>query len=199
MADAEAVADASVLEAAVQRGFSTDGEVFDVHHLATLAAEVCGLHAWVLHSTPVAPEAEGAAAGESARRVHSAALGDQIACWLRLGGMAIVPYDKGDANHGPVERGGHAAHYALLVAAAPCVAKSGEEVPPAAAGTVGPAESTWVLVGVHGLSRQPLVMSPDELAASNAQLVSMKPGAGTAAWTVGEAGIRLAGRILLLR
>ena len=72
VADAEAVADASVLEAAVQRGFSTDGEVFDVHHLATLAAEVCGLHAWVLHSTPVAPEAEGAAAGESARRVHSA-------------------------------------------------------------------------------------------------------------------------------
>jgi len=187
VADAEAAEEASVLEAAISRGFSTDGELFDIHDLAALAADVCGLHAWVL-STATPPSAE--AASPAAPTATGAMLGEQIAEWFRRGGLAIVPYDKGEANHGPVERGGRNAHYAVLVAAAPLgEVEEAQEV----------AGGRWRLIGLHGLSRQPLVVSPDELARSNAQLVTMKKGVGTASWTVKkETGIRLAGRVLLV-
>jgi hypothetical protein len=37
----------SLLTAAVERGFSADGEIFNADHLATLATEICGLQAVV--------------------------------------------------------------------------------------------------------------------------------------------------------
>ena len=149
MADAEAVADASVLEAAVQRGFSTDGEVFDVPTSPRSPRRCVGsmrgcstLRRW--HQKRARQrEVSASCARCSTRR--------SIACWLRLGGMAIVPYDKGDANHGPVERGGRAAHYALLVAAGVC-RQERREVPPAA-GTVGPLKAlgcSLACTGSHG-------------------------------------------------
>ena len=55
-----------------------------------------------------------------------------------------------------------------------------------------------LLIALHGLSRQPLVMRPAELAASNAQLIGMKQTVATAKWKVGTGGIRLKDRILLV-
>ena len=178
--------DASVLAAAVERGYSSDGEVFDIHHLAYLAADVCGLHATVLVSR-YTNHAHGSDAGcacdaQASHAPGSDLFSEALASWLHDGGLAIVPYDAGSA-HEPAMRGGHAAHYALLVAT---VTSQADEA----------CEMLWV--GVHGLSRLPLAASSGQLAASNAQLKAMKGGVAAAGWKTGEEGIRLAGRVLLV-
>lgn len=99
--------------------------------------------------------------------------------WLAAGGLAVIPYDKHEGTHEPVARGGHAAHYALLIGYA---ARKGDVR----------------IVGVHGLSRRPLVSTAGALCASNAGLVEMKRSVNTSKWVVGDAGIRLARRVLLL-
>ncbi|KAL1521423.1 hypothetical protein AB1Y20_021087 [Prymnesium parvum] len=165
---------ASLLQAAISRGYSSDGELFDIHHLAELAADVCGLGAAVVLDQRATDEAEG-----GARRSTGALWREAVPLWLRRGGLVVVPYDKDELHHQPTCRGGHGAHYALLIGLASDAA--GE-----------------VLLGAHGLSRQPLVMTPAELHESNAQLLQMKRTANSNAWVVGKAGIRLADRALFL-
>ena len=187
--DAEVDPDASLLGEAVRRGFSSDGEIYDVHDLAALAASVCGMRATVVRRAGAGiacGEADGDAGPLSAARA-----------WLDAGGLVIVPYDKHEGTHEPVARNGHAAHYALITGYA--AAQSSE------------CRDELRLVCVHGLSRRPLVVTPAELAASNAQLRSVKPDGGRAAAgpggcsgttgngrvvIIGEAGMRLAGRAL---
>ena len=193
-ANCDARADASLLSAAIERGFSSDGEVFDVHDLAVLAAEVCGLEARVLclgqahdasntSGAAGAPSADVAAdAAALARPAH--AFVRALAAWLGSGGLAVMPYDKDEATHTPVLRGGRAAHYLVVVGLA---TPAGEEA-------AEPAR----LICVHGLSRRPLVLPPSELLASNAQLTQMKQGVNTKRWVVKEGGVRLARRVLLL-
>ena len=195
-----AAEDASVLEAAIARGFSSDGELFDIHHLAILCAEVCGLHACVLArlDDPLCDQTGGLSDAHATSccghsKAPGAAFSEQVVAWLRAGGLVIVPYDKGESSHGPVQRGGNAAHYALLVGAVRSELPSAQDRPQDASGCAG-----WQIIGLHGLSRSPLLLDPAELEASNAQLLAMKQSGTTASWKVGKAGIRLAHRILLV-
>lgn len=199
-ADPDVDANASVLQAAIERGFSSDGEVFDIHHLATLAAEVCGLQATVLlldedadaDATKAEPDRPATSAGD-VNRAAGEVLGRSLTHWIAGGGVAVVPYDKDDAHHRPVLKGGHSAHYALVCGLA--TRDSGGDSIMAAHGDAGDV----LLVCIHGLSRRPLVLTPSELAASNKQLLTMKRSANSKKWVVGSAGVRLARRVLLLR
>jgi len=161
-ASARAELGASVLQAAIRSGYSRDGEIFDVHHLAALAAQTCGLHAAVVRG--------------------AAALG-RLAVWIQRGGAAVVPYDAEEGTHAPARRGGHAAHYALVVGVATPRPRAVEEEP--------------LLLLLHGLSARLLVVRASALWASCSQLDEMKPSQA-GAWLVGAEGVRLSGRCLLL-
>ena len=202
-----------------------------MHDLATLAADVCGLEAAVIHlgkagsdaevasaevasaevaSTEVA-SAQGSGSGATGKggavategtdgdnsaaadaAAASALFGSGVRAWLAAGGVAVVPYDKDEANHMPALRGGRTAHYLIVfgVAQGAIAACAGEE---AGGGAL------LRLVCAHGLSRRPLVLTPAELLASNAQLEQMKAGLNTKSWVVKQGtGVRLARRVLLL-
>ena len=178
---ADVTADASVLHAAIERGYSADGELFDVHHLALLAGEVCGLHATVVVLSEQLQPSNASAASLSLAR--------GLAAWLEAGGLAIFPYDS-DGSHRPALKGGHSAHYALVCGAA--LARGRRRA-------ADNGEADIRIVCMHGLSRRPLVVSSAELAASNAQLHEMKSTATTKKWVVGQAGVRLSHRVVLLR
>ena len=220
-ANADVAADASVLTAAIERGFSSDGEVFDIHDLATLAADVCGMVAEVIDLGSVAAAASSATrvatscevstgvvnvadadadaatqavAEEEERRRHEA-FGAALGEWLAQGGLAVMPYDKGGADHLPVLNGGAEAHYLLVVGVATRGRSDGGT---SVAMTPAASDGTHMLVCTHGLSKRPLVVSPDALLASNAQLMSMKKGVNSKRWVVKAGGLRLAHRLLLL-
>ena len=170
-----------------------------------LAAEVCGLEATVMlacnHSQSCvnAPDSSSnaAASAEAEKTWDDDLFGDALSSWLAGGGLAIVPYDAG-SSHEPVTRGGAAAHYVLLVATASSSSSlqpPSSPLPPSPP-PAPPFNTLWI--GVHGLSRHPLILHPSQLAASNLQLMSMKPGVTASRWTLGDAGIRLSRRLLLL-
>ena len=205
-------ADASLLAEATARGFSSDGEVFDISQLAELSADVCGLHAWVvstrLGKAGSAEPAETQAAEAAEAEPGGGALGLALAQWIGDGGLAVVPYDHHEADHTPVARGGGAAHYALLVGyaaphaeapAAEVIDADGKAEEDGSCRRPDPADEELVLIGVHGLSRAPLLATAAELRASNEQLRAMKPSAAAAGWVVGLEGPKLSGRLLLLR
>eukprot|EP00747_Dinoflagellata_sp_TGD_P220608 gnl/TRDRNA2_/TRDRNA2_92564_c0_seq1.p1 gnl/TRDRNA2_/TRDRNA2_92564_c0~~gnl/TRDRNA2_/TRDRNA2_92564_c0_seq1.p1 ORF type:complete len:486 (+),score=80.22 gnl/TRDRNA2_/TRDRNA2_92564_c0_seq1:9-1466(+) len=176
---AEASLEASLLQVAISRGYSSDGEILDIHNLAHLAADVCGLHAAVVHdeAKPQVPLSNvDTGNGEGCLWQHV------VARWLRHGGLAIVPYDRDERLFEPAKRGGHGAHYALLVGVASAQEASGHVL----------------LLAVHGASRNPLVLAPSELRESNAQLREVKRVGNQASWIVGEAGMRLANRVLFV-
>lgn len=190
--------DASLLQAAISRGYSSDGEIFDIHHLAQLATDVCGLGAAVLcdgpasavAGTPAAPEdtQAGDGRGSPGRGVAggvSRMWCEAVPAWLERGGLVVVAYDKDKDHHGPATRQGHGAHYALLAGFA------------RSEGDGSPGESLRLL-GAHGMSRWLLVTTPADLHASNAQLRNVKPSANAAAWVVDTAGMRLAQRALFV-
>lgn len=221
----DASADASVLHAAIERGYSADGEVFDAHHLALLAAEVCGLEASVVlldaagsgtagsdtactngglgrcGALGAAPAASAAAAAtEPMAPPRPLWLGRGLAGWLASGGVAIIPYDA-DATHLPALKGGLSAHYALVCGVATRSRATDEDVgaKEQVADDGEEEEQGMRLVCLHGLSRRPLVVSSAALSASNAQLHAMKATTNTRKWVVGAAGIRLSRRVVLLR
>ena len=180
----DSAADESVLRAAIERGFSSDGEVFDIHHLATLAADVCGLNATVVRVD--ADSSNGGANSGATATAAATRLGAGLAAWVASGGLAVVPYDKHEANHMPVHRGGKMAHYLIVHGTASIEGAAETSAPPLR------------LICAHGLSRRPLVVTAAELYASNSQLLEMKQSTNTKKWVVGEAGVRLAQRLLLL-
>ena len=47
-ASADGGSDVSILQEALQAGYSSDGELFDIHHLCDLAARCCALDAAVV-------------------------------------------------------------------------------------------------------------------------------------------------------
>ena len=100
--------------------------------------------------------------------------------WLESGGLLVVPYDKDELNHAPALREGHGAHYAVLM------------------GFARKCDDATLLLGTHGLSRRPLVMSASELHASNTQLRHMKRTTNSSAWVLGAEGMRLADRALFV-
>lgn len=178
--------DASLLQAAISRGYSSDGEIFDIHHLAQLAADICGLTAGVVVDATASTAGEDddgnadSIALDGGPLYGTGALWHEVTVeWLKAGGLIIAPYDNDELHYGPALRGGHRAHYALLVGLAQTSGKV-------------------FLLAVHGLSRRPLVMSPAELYASNTQLRDMKRSGNSKRWVVDDGGMRLSDRALFI-
>lgn len=147
--------------------------MFDIHHLAELA-QVSGLSAAVVRDDDTDQKP-----GDT--NVKSGLWWQLAVKWLSAGGVLVVPYDKDELHHGPATRKGHGAHYALLVGIAE--AEGSDDI---------------LLVGMHGLSKRPLVMSVGELRSSNAQLREVKRTGNSKAWVVGAEGMRLASRALFI-
>ena len=176
-ATADGGSEVSILQEALQAGYSSDGELFDIHHLCDLAARCCALDAAVVSLASTAGAWE-----------------ERLPSWLRVGGVAILPYDAEPGSHSPCERNGHSSHY-LLLGTARAAARRGRRR--RVRGRCDDGDGDALFVGLHGLSSRPLVASAAELRDSNAQLNEVKPGqAGK--WVVGEEGCRLRGRVLLL-
>lgn len=177
----------SLLAAAQRRGFSIDGELFDVRHLCTLARVECGLDAEVI-AWP-----------------HASAL----LATLDAGHLLVAPYDRGDTHNGiPVCRGGARAHYALIVGCARRVSSSGTTAADVAAmsiacttapicgGTVG--DSDLIIVAQHGMSTYPVAATFDEWRTSNAQLHAVRKAFMKHGVVAGD-GPHLAGKCVLVR
>ena len=100
-AGADGGSEVSILQEALQAGYSSDGEIFDIHHLCDLAARCCALDAAVVSLASTAGAWE-----------------ERLPSWLRAGGVGILPYDAEAGSHAPCERNGHNSHYLLLLGAA---------------------------------------------------------------------------------
>ncbi|XP_061538630.1 actin maturation protease [Phycodurus eques] len=84
----------AVVQAALGRGFTAQGEMFSARNMALLAEEVCGCKAELL---------SGGLSGNNATKLVAH-------LWSRQ--PVLIPYDE-DYNHEPCQRGGHRAHWAV--------------------------------------------------------------------------------------
>lgn len=84
----------AVVQTALSRGYTAQGEMFSANNMALLAEEVCGCKAKLL---------SGGLSGNNAATVITHLWGRQ---------PVLVPYDE-DFNHEPCQRSGHRAHWAV--------------------------------------------------------------------------------------
>ncbi|KAF1394097.1 hypothetical protein PFLUV_G00022960 [Perca fluviatilis] len=84
----------TVVQTALSRGYTTQGEMFSVDNMALLAEEVCGCKAELL---------SGGLSGNNAAAIIAHLWGRQ---------PVLIPYDE-DYNHEPCQRSGHRAHWAV--------------------------------------------------------------------------------------
>ncbi|KAI5623800.1 UPF0692 protein C19orf54-like [Silurus asotus] len=84
----------SIMQIAVNRGYTAQGEMFSASNMALLAEEVCGFRA---------------------QRLSGGMMGNNAALILKHltdGQPILIPYDE-DFNHEPCSRRGHKAHWAV--------------------------------------------------------------------------------------
>ncbi|XP_027136362.1 actin maturation protease isoform X2 [Larimichthys crocea] len=84
----------TVVQTALRRGYTAQGEMFSAHNMALLAEEVCGCKAELL---------SGGLSDSNAAAIVTH-------LWRRL--PVLIPYDE-DYNHEPCQRSGHRAHWAV--------------------------------------------------------------------------------------
>lgn len=84
----------TVVQAALRRGYTAQGEMFSADNMALLAEEVCGCKADLL---------SGGLCGNNAETIITHLWGRQ---------PVLIPYDE-DFNHEPCQRSGHRAHWAV--------------------------------------------------------------------------------------
>ncbi|KAM9853707.1 actin maturation protease isoform 2-T3 [Aulostomus maculatus] len=84
----------TVVQTAMQRGFTAQGEMFSAKNMALLAEEVCSCKAELL---------SGGLNGNNAGTIITHLWGRQ---------PVLIPYDE-DYNHEPCQRNGHRAHWAV--------------------------------------------------------------------------------------
>ncbi|XP_069390440.1 actin maturation protease isoform X2 [Paralichthys olivaceus] len=84
----------TVVQTALSRGYTAQGEMFSANNMALLAEEACRCKAELL---------SGGLSGDNAAAVVTHLWGRQ---------PVLVPYDE-DYNHEPCQRGGHRAHWAV--------------------------------------------------------------------------------------
>ena len=89
----------SLLTVARDRGYTQDGEVFDIRHLQTLARDVCGLDC-ELHST------------RNDDHVSVRTLYREL---VHHGSLWILPYDSNPCTKQPSQLKGQGAHYGIVV------------------------------------------------------------------------------------
>ncbi|XP_037630625.1 UPF0692 protein C19orf54 homolog isoform X3 [Sebastes umbrosus] len=84
----------TVVQTALSRGYTAQGEMFSAENMALLAEEVCGCKAELL---------SGGLSGNNAATIITHLWGRQ---------PVLIPYDE-DYNHEPCQRSGHRAHWAV--------------------------------------------------------------------------------------
>eukprot|EP00038_Savillea_parva_P012579 m.205599 g.205599 ORF g.205599 m.205599 type:complete len:517 (-) comp23016_c0_seq1:82-1632(-) len=145
----------SLLKAAQERGFTSDGEVFVASDLAALATDVCGLRCDVRACTALTPL--------------------DIVKALTAGHCIIVPYDSHPGTRLPSLSGGRSAHYGVIVGAMILDAGVTDAPAPApmrkdAAKDVG--NDALVVALQHSMSERLCVAMWSEFVASNVQLLA---------------------------
>ncbi|XP_029923504.1 actin maturation protease [Myripristis murdjan] len=84
----------TIVQTALKRGYTAQGEMFSAHNMAQLAEEVCACRAELL---------TGGLRGDNAAAIIT---------HLCDGQPVLIPYDE-DFNHEPCQRSGHRAHWAV--------------------------------------------------------------------------------------
>ncbi|XP_068567642.1 actin maturation protease [Cebidichthys violaceus] len=84
----------TIVQTALSRGYTAQGEMFSADNMALLAEEVCGCEAELL---------SGGLSGHNAAAIITHLWGRQ---------PVLIPYDE-DYNHEPCQRSGHRAHWAV--------------------------------------------------------------------------------------
>ncbi|XP_067102264.1 actin maturation protease [Osmerus mordax] len=188
----------TVVQTAVDRGYTAQGEMFSARDMALLAEEVCVCRVELL---------SGGMGGDNSRTILT---------HLCEGQPVLVPYDE-DLNHEPCQRSGHRAHWAVasgvLLGLAPgTVNKEHTEPDPTLPWLLLPRVSSFpcpspglreaYILAKQGKSLRYQLWSLDSLAQSNDQLREMAPlraGDGTP-YVVPQEGVEagLSGQVVLL-
>ncbi|XP_031599887.1 UPF0692 protein C19orf54 homolog isoform X1 [Oreochromis aureus] len=190
----------TVVQTALSRGYTAQGEMFSADNMALLAEEVCGCKAELL---------SGGLSGNNAAAIISHLWGRQ---------PVLIPYDE-DYNHEPCQRSGHRAHWAvasgvLLGVDQGSVSKEHAQPDPSlpwlylAADSCSscPASSTAIkdayILAKQGKSLRYQLWSLDTVAQSNEQLRMMDPQRASdgTKYVVPKGGLEagLAGKAVLL-
>ncbi|XP_003127195.1 UPF0692 protein C19orf54 homolog isoform X1 [Sus scrofa] len=191
-----------LVQVAVERRYTAQGEMFSVADMGRLAREVLGCQAEVLHGGLGSPNR------------------DHVLLHLVAGHPLLIPYDE-DFNHEPCQRKGHKAHWAvsagvlLGVQAVPDVGYAEDpELPglfhPAASSPHQPpalpeegSTGTIYLLSKQGKSWHYQLWDYDQVRDSNLQLTDFSPLRATDGreYVVPAGGVRagLCGQALLLR
>lgn len=156
---------ASLLSAALKRGITKDGEIFNIDDLASLAKDVCGLQGNVL-------------------RMEEATMHDLLALVFN-GRLIVLPYDSDRGSKLPSLEGGHCAHYGVIVGACwPGVSVVGSGADDghavklvecqalAAAELSSATEDRCMLLVQHSMSKRLAVAPLSQFRASNGQLAT---------------------------
>ncbi|CAL8350000.1 unnamed protein product [Arctogadus glacialis] len=198
---ARPVAMETIVETALKRGYTAQGEMFSARDMALLAGEVCGCRADLL---------TGGMGGANAAA---------IVAHLRAGKPVLIPYDE-DFNHEPCQRGGHRAHWAVasgVLLGVDSVCRDHAQPDPSlpwlhlAGGPTGaphhpppgaPPREVYILAK-QGKSLRYQLWRLEAAAESNGQLREMDPkrsGDDGARYVVPEGGVGagLAGQVVLL-
>ncbi|KAI1893216.1 hypothetical protein AGOR_G00121410 [Albula goreensis] len=187
----------TVVQTAMQRGYTAQGEVFSAQDMASLAEEVCGCRAeWL----------SGGMGG--ANSIH-------ILRHLSVGLPALIPYDE-DFNHEPCMRKGHRAHWAVASGTVLGVAHGSLNVglfqaDPTLSWLLLPKDSPCCpgegveeayILAKQGKSLRYQLWPLEALERSNAQLQEMDPqrAADGSAYVVPQGGLEagLSGQVVLL-
>jgi N-acetylglutamate synthase-like GNAT family acetyltransferase len=150
----------SLLREAQNRGFSSDGEIFDATNLVVLAQEVCGLEMSLCHADDIDP-------------LH-------VAAALQAGTMFIVPYDSQATTRLPCLNSGRSAHYGIIVGIAfgcDCAGRDSDDDALTLCQISGrkdlaTADSVLLMVQ-HGLSSKLAISSWSDFMQSNGQLTEI--------------------------
>nr|XP_036869824.1 UPF0692 protein C19orf54 homolog isoform X3 [Manis javanica] len=163
-----------LVQMAVERGYSAQGEMFSVADMGKLAQEALGCHAELLC---------GGLGGPNRHRVLQ---------HLVTGHPLLIPYDE-DFNHEPCQRKGHKAHWAVSAGAANQPPSLPEE------GSSG----AIYLLSKQGKSWHYQLWDYNQVRDSNLQLTDFSPmrASDGRAYVVPTGGVRagLCGQFLLLR
>uniref|UniRef100_UPI0037E8DF0A actin maturation protease n=1 Tax=Semicossyphus pulcher TaxID=241346 RepID=UPI0037E8DF0A len=162
----------TVVQTALSRGYTAQGEMFSADNMALLAEEVCGCKAELL---------SGGLSGKNAATIITHLWGRQ---------PVLIPYDE-DFNHEPCQRGGHRAHWAaasgVLLGLEASISKEHTQPDPTlpwlhlASDTSSPcpvssaaAKEVYILAK-QGKSLRYQLWSLDSVAQSNEQLKTIDP------------------------
>ncbi|KAI3354239.1 hypothetical protein L3Q82_018774, partial [Scortum barcoo] len=165
----------TVVQTALNRGYTAQGEMFSADNMALLAEEVCGCKAELL---------SGGLSGENAATIITHLWGRQ---------PVLIPYDE-DYNHEPCQRSGHRAHWAVASGillgldqgsvsreltepdpTLPWLHLATEESSPCPVLVHSPAVKEVYILAKQGKSLRYQLWSLDGVAQSNRQLRTMDP------------------------